>query len=89
MIAKSISIKGVDGRFGGCVVKVVGLTLGGLDGVAVLAVETTPRLSRWEHRPNGIEKSAEGIVGSDVGQTARQRQPSQLKARTVPRRESG
>lgn len=44
-IAKSISIKAADGRFGGCVVTVVSLTLGDLDGVAVLAVETTPRLS--------------------------------------------
>ena len=45
MIAKSISTKATEGRFGGCVSKADGLTLGGLDIVAVLAVETTPRLN--------------------------------------------
>jgi hypothetical protein len=86
LIAKSISTKAVERRSGGCVSTVVRLTLGDLGIVAVLAVETTPRLNWWRRQLTDVEKSAEGIVASDVGQTARQRQSSQVKARTVPQR---
>lgn len=50
MVAKSISIKTAEGISGGCVSKAGGLTLGDLIDVAALAVETTPRLSRWQRR---------------------------------------
>jgi len=56
MTAKPISIKGAGGRFGGCALKAVGLTSGGLRRVP----ESGLRI------PRGVliapQKSAEGIV---------------------------
>ena len=69
MIAKSISIKGVGCGFGGCVRKAVELTSGDLPFV----LDTGLRAERFVQ--TGRQKSAEGVVGTEV-----------LKARTVRRK---
>ena len=69
MIAKPISIKGTGCKFGGCVRKAVELTSGDL----LLVRDTGLRIERLIL--TGRQKSAEGILGTDV-----------LKARTVPAR---
>lgn len=57
MIAKSMTIKGLDGRAGRCVVKAAVLTSGGLPGVLESGLSS----------PQGllivVQESAEGIVG--------------------------
>ena len=55
MIAKSIVIKGRGGKFGGCAVKAVGLTSGGLRRVP-------RRAERFARAVIVAQKSAEGIV---------------------------
>jgi hypothetical protein len=69
MIAKPISIKGTGCKSGGCVRKAVELTSGDL-----LFVSKS-RLGVERSVPTGRQKSAEGVLGTQV-----------LKARTVPGR---
>jgi hypothetical protein len=69
MIAKSISIKGAGCKSGGCVRKAVELTSGDLPFVL------DSGLGRERSFPTGWQKSAEGVLGTEVP-----------KARTVPAR---
>ena len=61
MIAKSSAIKGRGGKSGGRAVKAVGLTSGGLRCVS----DSGLRLSQGDL--TAAQKSADGIVGPDVG----------------------
>ncbi len=72
MIAKPISIKGTERKFGGCAWKAVELTSGGLS----LVVEI--RLGVERLTLTGRQKSAAGIVVQQAG----------MKAQTVLRKES-
>ena len=60
MIAKSISIKGVERRFGGCVRKAVELTSGDLAFVVESRLGIEQSVLTWR------QKSAEGIVGAQA-----------------------
>jgi hypothetical protein len=73
MVAKSISIKGIGCKSGGCALKVVELTSGGL----LLVVESRLRIKQLIL--TGQQKSAEGVVV---------RQRCGMKAQTVLRKES-
>jgi hypothetical protein len=69
MITKSISIKGTGCKSGGCVRKAVELTSGDLS----LVRDTGLRIG--QPVLTGRQKSAEGVIGTEV-----------LKAQTVPAR---
>jgi hypothetical protein len=57
MIAKSSTIKGWGGKSGGCVVKAVGLTSGGLPGVLESGLNSSRGLLI------AVQESAAGILG--------------------------